>query len=56
MTDDHPREPIVAAAKNQACDHIVTSSRGRRRTVPLLLGSKTPKVLTRSDIPVPVGR
>ena len=56
VTDDHPHESIIATAKERGCDLIVMSSHGRRGIVSLLLGSKTAKVLTHSDIPVLVVR
>ena len=56
LTDFHPWEAIIKAARAKKCDLIVMASHGRRGLAGLLLGSETHKVLTHSKIPVLVCR
>jgi nucleotide-binding universal stress UspA family protein len=56
LSDDHPWEGIVQAAKDKRCDLIVMASHGRRGVSAVVLGSETQKVLTHSSIPVLVVR
>ena len=56
VTNDHPWNAIVKAAKAKKCDLIVMASHGRRGLSGLLLGSETTKVLTHSKTPVLVCR
>jgi nucleotide-binding universal stress UspA family protein len=56
MSNDHPWEAIIDAAKEKSCDLIVMASHGRRGIPGVLLGSQTQKVLTHSSIPVLVVR
>jgi nucleotide-binding universal stress UspA family protein len=52
VTDSHPWEAIVNAAKKRDCDLIAMASHGRRGLEGLLIGSETHKVLTHSKVPV----
>ena len=56
LSNDHPWEGIVQAAKDKRCDLIVMASHGRRGVSAVVLGSETQKVLTHSSIPVLVVR
>jgi nucleotide-binding universal stress UspA family protein len=56
LTDFHPWEAIIKAARAKQCDLIVMASHGRRGLAGLLIGSETHKVLTHSKIPVLVCR
>jgi nucleotide-binding universal stress UspA family protein len=56
LSNDHPWEAIVQAAKDKRCDLIVMASHGRRGVSAVVLGSETQKVLTHSSIPVLVVR
>lgn len=56
ITDQHPAEGIIEAAKARGCDAILMSSHGRRGLTRLLLGSQTQKVVTLSPVPVLVCR
>ena len=56
VSDLHPWDGIVRAARDQHCDLIVMASHGRRGLEGLLLGSETQKVLTHSKTPVLVCR
>jgi nucleotide-binding universal stress UspA family protein len=56
LSNDHPWEAIVLAAKDKRCDLIVMASHGRRGVSAVVLGSETQKVLTHSSIPVLVVR
>jgi nucleotide-binding universal stress UspA family protein len=46
VKEKHPAEAIIATAKEQGCDLIVTASHGRGAVGRLLLGSEALKVLT----------
>lgn len=48
VTDFHPWEAIIKAARTQKCDLIVMASHGRRGLAGLLIGSETHKVLMHS--------
>jgi len=52
LSNDHPWEAIVQAAKDKGCDLIVMASHGRRGVSAVVLGSETHKVLTHSTVPV----
>jgi nucleotide-binding universal stress UspA family protein len=52
LSNDHPWEAIVQAAKDKRCDLIVMASHGRRGVSAVVLGSETHKVLTHSTVPV----
>jgi len=52
VTDNHPWQAIVNAAKTGKCDLIAMASHGRRGLEGLLIGSETHKVLTHSKVPV----
>jgi nucleotide-binding universal stress UspA family protein len=56
LSDDHPWEALVQAAKDKRCDLIVMASHGRRGVSAVVLGSETHKVLTHSTTPVLVVR
>ena len=56
LSNDHPWEAIVQAAKDKRCDLIVMASHGRRGVSAVVLGSETQKVLTHSAVPVLVVR
>ena len=56
LSNDHPWEAIVQAAKDKRCDLIVMASHGRRGVSAVVLGSETHKVLTHSTVPVLVVR
>ena len=56
LSNDHPWEAIVQAAKDKRCDLIVMASHGRRGVSAVVLGSETQKVLTHSMVPVLVVR
>ena len=56
LSNDHPWEAIVQAAKDKGCDMIVMASHGRRGVSAVVLGSETQKVLTHSTVPVLVVR
>jgi len=56
LSNDHPWEAIVHAAKDKRCDLIVMASHGRRGVSAVVLGSETQKVLTHSTVPVLVVR
>ena len=56
LSNDHPWEAIVQAAKDKRCDLIVMASHGRRGVSAVVLGSETQKVLTHSTVPVLVVR
>ena len=56
LSNDHPWEAIVQAAKDKGCDLIVMASHGRRGVSAVVLGSETHKVLTHSTVPVLVVR
>jgi len=56
LSNDHPWEAIVQAAKEKRCDLIVMASHGRRGVSAVVLGSETHKVLTHSTVPVLVVR
>ena len=56
LSNDHPWEAIVEAAKDKGCDMIVMASHGRRGVSAVVLGSETQKVLTHSTVPVLVVR
>ena len=56
VSDVHPWDGIVRAAREQECDLIVMASHGRRGLEGFLLGSETQKVLTHSKTPVLVCR
>ena len=52
VTDRHPWEAIVKAAKKRDCDLIAMASHGRKGLEGILIGSETHKVLTHSKVPV----
>jgi nucleotide-binding universal stress UspA family protein len=56
LSNDHPWEALVQAAKDKRCDLIVMASHGRRGVSAVVLGSETQKVLTHSTVPVLVVR
>ena len=56
LSNDHPWEALVQAAKYKRCDLIVMASHGRRGVSAVVLGSETHKVLTHSTVPVLVVR
>ena len=56
LSNDHPWEALVQAAKDKRCDLIVMASHGRRGVSAIVLGSETHKVLTHSTTPVLVVR
>lgn len=56
VTDRHPAEGILEAAKAHGCDLIVMASHGRRGFSRMVLGSETNEVITHSEIPVLVVR
>jgi len=56
LSNDHPWEALVQAAKDKRCDLIVMASHGRRGVSAVVLGSETHKVLTHSTTPVLVVR
>ncbi len=56
LSNDHPWEALVQAAKDKRCDLIVMASHGRRGVSAVVLGSETHKVLTHSTVPVLVVR
>jgi len=56
LSNDHPWEAIVQAAKDKRCDLIVMASHGRRGVSAVVLGSETQKVLTHSTVPALVVR
>lgn len=56
LSNDHPWQAIVDAARDKQCDLIVMASHGRRGVSAFVLGSETHKVLTHSSIPVLVVR
>jgi nucleotide-binding universal stress UspA family protein len=56
LSNDHPWEAIVQAAKDKQCDLIVMASHGRRGMSAVVLGSETQKVLTHYTVPVLVVR
>jgi len=56
LTEAHPWQAILKAARSRKCDLIVMSSHGRRGLAGFLLGSETTKVLTHSKLPVLVCR
>lgn len=56
VSNDHPYEAIVQAAKDRECDLICMASHGRKGVKGLLLGSETQKVLTHTGTPVLVYR
>jgi nucleotide-binding universal stress UspA family protein len=53
---EHPYQAIIDTAESKGCDLIVMASHGRHGISPIILGSETVKVLTRSKIPVLVHR
>ena len=56
VRDQAAAEGIVAAAKDNKCDLIVTGTHGRRGINRMILGSQAIKVLHHSEIPVLVVR
>lgn len=56
VSDRHPSDGILDAAKQDGCDLVVMASHGRRGLDRLLLGSETVEVLTYSKVPVLVVR
>lgn len=56
VTDRHPAEGILEAAKAKGCDLIVMASHGRRGFSRMVLGSETNEVITHSELPVLVVR
>lgn len=56
VSDQHPAEGILAAAKERGCDLIVMASHGRRGLSRLLVGSQTNQVVVHSTVPVLVVR
>lgn len=56
VSDRHPAEGILEAAKAKGCDLIVMASHGRRGFSRMVLGSETNEVITHSEIPVLVVR
>jgi nucleotide-binding universal stress UspA family protein len=56
LSNDHPWQALVQAAKDKRCDLIVMASHGRRGVSAVVLGSETHKVLTHSTVPVLVVR
>ena len=52
VTENHPWQAIVKAAKSSKCDLIAMASHGRKGLEGLLIGSETHKVLTHSKVPV----
>jgi nucleotide-binding universal stress UspA family protein len=56
VSQRHPAEGIVEAAKAQGCGLIVMASHGRRGFSKLLLGSQATRVLTLSEVPVLICR
>lgn len=56
ITDQHPAEGILQAAREKGCDLIVMASHGRRGAQRLLLGSQTAEVVSGSSVPVLVVR
>lgn len=56
MTEHHPAEGIIEAAKDKGCDLIVMASHGRRGLSRLVLGSEANEVVTRSPLPVLICR
>jgi nucleotide-binding universal stress UspA family protein len=56
VSERHPAEGIIEAAKENKCDLIVMASHGRRGLSRLLLGSQANEVVTHSSIPVLIVR
>jgi nucleotide-binding universal stress UspA family protein len=56
VPDQHPAEGIVATAKENGCDLIITASHGHRGVDRVLLGSRAYEVLTYSKVPVLIVR
>jgi nucleotide-binding universal stress UspA family protein len=56
VSDRHPAEGIIEAAKEKGCDLIVMASHGRRGVSRLLLGSQANEVVTLSTVPVLICR
>jgi len=56
VTDLHPWQGILKAARRRKCDAIAMASHGRSGLGGLLLGSETARVLAHSKIPVLVTR
>ncbi len=56
MTNDHPYEEIINAARDRDCDLICMASHGRKGIKGLLLGSETQKVLSHTRTPVLIYR
>jgi len=52
ITDSHPAEGILQAAKENGCDLIVMASHGRRGLGRLFLGSQAAEVVSHAEIPV----
>ena len=56
VSERHPAEGILEAAKQSGCDLIVMASHGRRGFSRLILGSQANEVVTHSTIPVLIVR
>jgi nucleotide-binding universal stress UspA family protein len=56
VSERHPAEGIIEAAKEKACDLIVMASHGRRGISRLILGSQANEVVTHSEVPVLIVR
>lgn len=56
VTNAHPHEAIIAAAKSKGADLILMASHGRSGVKAVLLGSVTQKVLAHTNLPVLVCR
>lgn len=52
ISEKHPYEAIIDAARTNGCDLIVMGTHSRRGLDAVFLGSETHKVLTHSAIPV----
>lgn len=56
ITDSHPAEGILQAAKDNGCDLIVMASHGRRGLGRLFLGSQAAEVVSHAEVPVLIVR
>lgn len=56
ISNSHPAEGILQAAKDIGCDLIVMASHGRRGVRRLFLGSQASEVLAHTDVPVLIVR
>lgn len=53
-SSDDVFQSIIDVARTRGCDLIAMASHGRRGISGMLVGSETQRVLTHSNLPVPV--